>query len=128
MPLTLSHCLPADAPELGRVLLAIWSSSPRGQVAWGNVPDSERIKRYEKNIYEGMTVQKQCKLPQEKHYLKVTDDATGEIAAYAVWIYLPEGYCAEDEYAGLSKLTSPHVRTRAWLGFSSTWAMLTAGL
>ena len=102
MPLTLSHCLPADAPELGHLLLAIWSSSPRGKVAWGNVPDSERIKRYEKNIYDGMTVQKQLKLPQEKHFLKVTDDATGEIAAYAVWIYLPEGYCAEDEYAGSS--------------------------
>ncbi len=27
----------------------------------------------------------------------MTDDATGEIAACGVWVYLPEGYCAEDD-------------------------------
>ena len=107
MPLTLSHSLPADAPELGRLSLAIWSSSSRGKVAWGKVPDSARIKQYEKNIYDGMTVRKQCKLPQEKHYLKVTDDATGEIVAHAIWVYLPEGYCAEDEYAVFYRVDPP---------------------
>ena len=44
-----------------------------------------------------MTAQRQYKLPQRKHYLKVTDDATGEIAACGVWVYLPEGYCAADD-------------------------------
>ena len=98
MPLTLSRCLPPDAPELGRVSAAIWLPTPANKVAWAKVPESEMIKKYEKGFHDGMTVQKQCKLPQQKHYLKVTDDATGDIAAYAVWIYLPEGYCVEDEY------------------------------
>lgn len=52
---------------------------------------------YEKTFHDGMTVQKQYNLPQQKHYLKVTDDATGEIAACGVWVYLPEGYCADDD-------------------------------
>lgn len=56
------------------------------------------LKMYEKQFYDGMTVQKQYKRPQQKHYLKVTDDASGEIAASGVWVYLPEGYCPEDEY------------------------------
>ena len=98
MPLTLSHCLPTDAPELARVSAAIWLPIPNHKTAWGKVPEPELLKKYEKDFYDSMTVQKQTKLPQQKYHLKVTDDATGEIAAYAIWICLPEGYCVEDEY------------------------------
>lgn len=98
MPLTLSPCLPTDAPELARASAAIWLPTPGNKVAWAKVPESEMIKKYEKSFHDGMTVQNQCKLPQQKHYLKVTDDPTGDIAAYALWLYLPEGYCVEDEY------------------------------
>lgn len=98
MPLTLSHCLPTDAPELARASQAIWSPIPRNKVTFGQVPSAELLKMYEKEFFDGMTSQKQYKLPQQKHYLKVTDDATGEIAACGVWIYLPKGYCTEDEY------------------------------
>ncbi|CAD6591415.1 MAG: hypothetical protein ASARMPREDX12_005157 [Alectoria sarmentosa] len=97
MPLTLSHCLPTDAPELARTSLAIWSPIPRNKVAFGKVSESSRLKMYEEDFYDGMTTKKQYKLPQRKHYLKVTDDATGEIAACGVWVYLPEGYCIEDD-------------------------------
>lgn len=97
MPLTLSHCLPTDAPELARASHAIWSPIPRNKVAFGGVPASKMLKMYEKDFHDGMTVEKQYKLPQQKHYLKVTDDATGEIAASGVWVYLPEGYCTEDD-------------------------------
>lgn len=98
MSLTLSYCLPSDAPELARASEAIWSPIPRNEVAFGKVPEAERLKMYEKEFHNGMTVKKQCKLPQQKHFLKVTDDASGEIAGYGVWIFLPEGYCTEDEY------------------------------
>ena len=60
----------------------------------------------EKGFHDGMTVPEQHKLPQQKHYLKITDDATGEIAAYAVWIHLPEGYCTEDEYVDVCPSSS----------------------
>ena len=53
-----------------------------------------------------MTIKKQYKLPQHKHYLKVTDDATGEIAACGVWVYLPEGYCIEDEYVAFESVSA----------------------
>ena len=98
MSLTLSYCLATDAPELGLAYQATWSIIPRNKVCWSKVPESEMIKKYEKYFHDGMTIQKQCRLPQQRHHLKVTDDATGEIAAYAIWIYLPEGYCIEDEY------------------------------
>lgn len=99
MPLTLSHCHPTDSPSLALASHATWSAMPRNRVAFGNVPRAQLLKMYEKNVHDGMTVTKQYKLPQQKYFLKVTDDATGEIAASAVWIYLPERYSAEDEYA-----------------------------
>ena len=34
---------------------------------------------------------------ERKYYLKVTDTATSEIAAYAVWIFLPNGYKPEND-------------------------------
>ena len=34
---------------------------------------------------------------EKKYYLKVTDTATSEIAAYAVWIFLPNGYKPEND-------------------------------
>ena len=97
MSLTLSYCHPTDAPELARVARAVWSPSDRNKVAFGNVSEADMLKMYEKNFHHGMTVQKRYKLPQQKHYLKVTDEASGEIAAYGIWIHLPEGYCTEDE-------------------------------
>ena len=97
MPLTLSYCHPTDAPELARISHAIWSSMPRNNAAFGQVPEAEMLKMYEGFFYDGMTCQKQYRLPQQKHFLKVTDDATGEIAGIGVWTYLPEGYCTEDE-------------------------------
>ena len=97
MPLTLSPCLPSDAPELARCAVAVWSQGPRYKLAFGKVLEADMLKLYEKGFYNDMTVQKQTKLPQQKHLLKVTDDATGEIAAVGGWVYLPEGYCVEDE-------------------------------
>lgn len=99
MSLTLSPCVPTDAPELARASLAIWSPIPRNRVTFAHVPPAALLQMYEKDFRDGMTSshQKQYRLPQQKHHLKVTDDATGEIAAYAVWVYLPEGYCAEDD-------------------------------
>ena len=35
---------------------------------------------------------------ERKYYLKVTDTATSEIAAYAVWIFLPNGYKPENDH------------------------------
>ena len=32
---------------------------------------------------------------REVHYLKVVDDVTGEIVAYAIWIFMPRGYSVE---------------------------------
>lgn len=143
MPLTLSPCLPTDAPELARVSAAIWLPTPGNKVAWAKVPESVMIKKYEKGLHDGMTVQKQCKLPQQRHYLKVTDDATGDIAAYALWLYLPEGYCVEDEYvfslcfyrllgtgcAVLERISQEHTlqnKNDPWLGMNpSNEAILT---
>lgn len=51
----------------------------------------------ENDFREGMTSPKHYQYPQEKHYLKVTDTATNAIAAYGVWIYLPQGYHAEED-------------------------------
>ena len=126
MPLTLSYCIPTDAPELARASHAIWSPMPLNKAAWGKVPQPELIKKYEKDFYDGMTAQKQRRLPQERHYLKVTDDATGEIAAYGVWFYLSEGYCAEDEYVVFRvNISPPFDQTSV---SSCSQAMLTAKL
>ena len=125
MPLTLSYCTPTDAPELSRASQAIWSPMPLNKAAWGKVPLPELIKKYEKDFYDGMTAQKQRRLPQQRHYLKVTDDATGEIAAYGVWFHLPEGYCAEDECVS-SESTSPLSDQTSVSSYNQT--MLTANL
>ena len=34
----------------------------------------------------------------------MTDDATGEMAACGVWVFLSEGYCVEDEYVNVGVL------------------------
>lgn len=97
MPLTLNHCHPADNPEFARASHAIWSPIPRNKVAFGRVPEAEMLRMYDRDFHDGMTVRKQYKLPQQKHNLKVPNDATGEIAASGVWVYLPAGYCTEDD-------------------------------
>lgn len=100
MPLTLSPCHPTDAPALALTSQAIWSRIPRNSATFANVPVAALLSMYEKDFHDGMTLQREYKRPQQKHYLKVTDDATGEIAACGVWVFLPEGYCADDEYVG----------------------------
>ncbi|KAF6239778.1 hypothetical protein HO173_002324 [Letharia columbiana] len=70
---------------------------PRNSVTFGKVPEADLLKMYEGFFHDGMALRKEHKLPQRNHYRKVTDDATGEIAACGVWVHLPEGYCTEDD-------------------------------
>ena len=98
MSLKLSHCVPEDAPELAEAYIATYKPvSARYQATYGKVPRDTMLKIWEEDIRKGLECESQPSPTQEAHYLKVTDPSSGEIMAYAIWKYLPQGYRTEDD-------------------------------
>ncbi|KAL9095148.1 MAG: hypothetical protein Q9163_006528, partial [Psora crenata] len=107
--LNLSHCVPADAPQLGRIHHTVFSRPPIYQAIYRNANPAEVLAKYEKNFITGLREQEDHQTThhhhhpdsasspprREVHYLKITDDAINAIVAYAIWVYWPAGYDAE---------------------------------
>ena len=105
MPLELSHCVLADAPAFAESFTSTYERQPRHIAFYGGIPRDRQVEIYTKYFRDGIKLQDQPTPTQETHYLKVTDTATGELAAYAIWIFLPQGYkIEEDPYADTSHI------------------------
>lgn len=52
---------------------------------------------FREKFAKGMESQAHPATAQQNHYLKVTDPATGELMAFAIWQYLPQGYKMEED-------------------------------
>lgn len=98
MSLKLSHCVPEDAPELAKAYVATYQPiSPRYQTTYRNSPQETMLKIWEADFLKTIESQNQPSPTQQVHCLKVTDSSNGEIMAYAIWKYLPQGYKPEDD-------------------------------
>ena len=110
--LHLRPCIPFDAPELAQAHIAAFMPTPLHAAVVGKCPIELLQQRTETDFREGIRAatknemvleeQTSSEYPEDekgmKYYLKVTDTATSEIAAYAVWISLPNGYKPENDY------------------------------
>ena len=93
MTLKLSYCVPTDAPELARLHYAIFHSPPIYQVIYAGADPADVLVKHEKSFASGLQEQAHAtKKDRALHYLKMTDETTGEIAAYILWTFLPNGY------------------------------------
>ena len=109
--LHLSLCIPSDASELAKAHNAAFMLTPLYAAVMGNCPIELRQQASETSFREGIKAatnngiaHKEQTSPNysedekaKKYYLKVTNAATSEIAAYAVWIFLPNGYKPEND-------------------------------
>ena len=91
MGLEICPCVVSDAPELARIHLAIFTT-PIYRVIYAGVKPADVLAKYEKGFREGLESQENPSSSQIVYYVKAIDDMTGEIAAYAVWVLLPQGY------------------------------------
>ncbi|KAL8827337.1 MAG: hypothetical protein Q9191_003247 [Dirinaria sp. TL-2023a] len=96
MDLPLSHCIPSDAPELARIHHAVFSS-PIYRVMYEHAKPEAVVEKYEKFFTDGILEQANRTDCREVHYLKITNPGTGEIMAYIVWVFLPNGYYAAED-------------------------------
>lgn len=105
MSLTLSHCVPSDAQEYASVFLDTYKHSPRHELTFGAIPRERQLEMGTKDFRAGIESQDHPTPSQETHYLKVTDSATNEMVAFAIWLYLPQGYkFEEDSFANPEKV------------------------
>ena len=114
--LRLTSCVPSDAAELARTHLAAFRPSPLHAALWGDCPVELLQQRYETGFCDGIiaatAAKKETTMQQQesshhrddekeekeiKYCLKVIDTATNDIAAYAVWVFLPNGYRIEND-------------------------------
>ena len=134
--LHLSLCIPSDAPDLARAHLAAFMPTPLHTAVMGKCSTELLQQRAETGFRDGIMAAAAIEtipLTQnsshhrddekgERYYLKVTDTATSDIAAYAVWIFLPNGYRPEnDPDATFSPLTRA-VMMPCGVSFAKVWA------
>lgn len=105
MALILDHCIPSDAPELAEAYISTFERQPRHQVTYGGIPRPRQLTIFTKEFESGIASQNSPTPTKESHWLKVTDTASGEIMAYAIWDRLPHGYkMEEDAFASVKKV------------------------
>lgn len=97
MSLTLSHCAPTDAPAFASAFVSTYERMPRHQASYGRIPRSRQLALFTKAFNDSISLSPTP--PQERHFLKVTDCATNELVAFAIWDWLPDGYKDEDPFA-----------------------------
>ena len=109
--LHLSPCIPSDAPELAKAHLAAFMPTPLHTALVGKCHTELLEEMTEMSFREGIKAATNNEMAskeqtssnyhedekEKKYYLKVTDTATSEIAAYAIWIFLPNGYKPEND-------------------------------
>ena len=109
--LHLSPCISSDASELAQAHIAAFMPTPLHAAVMGKCSIELVQQITETSFREGIKAAINNEMaPKEqtsshchedekgkKYYLKVTDTATSEIAAYAVWIFLPNGYKPEND-------------------------------
>lgn len=91
MAYTIEKCVPADADALARVHLATSLSAPRFKVTYGACIEDDLLSMWRQQNRESLS-QQDPDVRQEKQYLKAVDSTNSEIAACAVWTFLPNGY------------------------------------
>ena len=91
MAYTIEKCIPSDGEALARVHLATSVTAPRHKVTYGACSEADLLSMWMHEA-QSSSGKRDPDFPQEKHYLKAVDPTSNEIAAYAVWTYLPNGY------------------------------------
>lgn len=97
MSLAVNYCTPDDASELAELSQCAFESAPRFKVMYGKVPRATLVSKSEEGYGKDITSLGQRFAPQQKHCLKVLEPGTGEIMAFAIWAWLPNGYKAEED-------------------------------
>ena len=97
MSFKIDHCVPSDAPAVAEAYISTYERMPRHIATFAGIPRDRQISNFTKKFEAGIESQNHPTATQEKHYLKATDPVTGELVAFATWIYLPQGYKAEED-------------------------------
>lgn len=97
MSLTISHCVPADAPGYAEAFLATYERMPRNIVLMGSVSRERQLVIFTTGFRSSIESQEHPTSDKETHCLKVTDPAINEIVAFAIWVYWPNGYKIEQD-------------------------------
>ena len=100
-------CVLSDAPSLAQVHYEVFSKPPIYRVIYAAIEPAEVLAKYEKGFYEGLESQSNSSPSSTRtvEYVKAIDSVSGDIAAYAVWVLLPQGYDpAEDPQATVTGL------------------------
>ncbi|KAK4690242.1 hypothetical protein P7C71_g6499, partial [Lecanoromycetidae sp. Uapishka_2] len=98
MSLTLSYCKPEDAPQISEIAYFAFENNPRFKVMYGKVSQATLLS-WGKDLYRNIIASQQDQnASQQRHCLKITDPESGEILAFAIWSWLPNGYKPEEDY------------------------------
>ena len=115
--LILSHATTNDAPELAEVYMSAFEHPPLRRTMYKGVPRSAMVKRQEASFAKVIEAQQNPSPTQETHFLKVADPDTYEIMALVIWIYLPQGYDAEEDVQKINSNIPDGANERLWRDF-----------
>lgn len=91
MAYTIEKCDPSDAEVIAKLHLATSLTAPRFKVTYGACNEDDLISMWLHEARDSLSNQ-DPHFPQERHSFKAVDSTTHEIAAYAIWMYLENGY------------------------------------
>ena len=91
MAYTIEKCVPSDAEVIAKLHLATSLTAPRFKVTYGACNKEDLVSMWLHEAGNSLSNQ-DSNFPQERHSFKAVDSTTQEIAAYAVWMYLENGY------------------------------------
>ena len=97
MSLTLSPCTHSDAASLAAVVVEAFGPAPRSKVMYRKVPLETQLQVQKQGLVQQISSQNDPNAPWQKHVLKVTDSASGDVMAFAIWCWLPNGYKPEED-------------------------------
>ena len=93
-----TRCVPSDAPAFAEVFVSAFETSPRHKVTYGSIPRDQQVSMFTEKFAKGIESQAHPTATQQRHCIKVSDPTSGELMAFAVWEYLPQGYKREEDW------------------------------